>query len=182
MQQWSVRVVAQYDEVDGARATAAFETLEKWHPSGQWVLDPVARTWAARLEKEANSAVLAIEFAMAHIDAVLAASRLPRRAVVEVAVSRTDVREQVGSTHQPLTDAASAVIGVPVEHALVDLVGAGEVLALLGISKQRLYQLRAANRFPVPLTELVSGPIWQRSVIESYAANRRPPGRPRKPA
>jgi predicted DNA-binding transcriptional regulator AlpA len=182
MQQWRVRVVARYDDEDAARAAAAFEAIRSLAPNGGWLLDPNRQTWTVARTEEANSALLAIEFAMAHIEDVLARSALPRRAVLELAATRVDAIEASHPASRAIVDALAGEMPTPDIQPLVDLVGAGEVLALLGISKQRLYQLRAANRFPDPLIELVSGPIWHRSVIESYGATRRPPGRPRKAA
>jgi hypothetical protein len=44
-----------------------------------------------------------------------------------------------------------------------------EVLDILGVSKQRLHQLRSGGRFPLPMLELKSGPLWMRPAIERWA-------------
>lgn len=61
------------------------------------------------------------------------------------------------------------------------LIGAQEVCDLLGISRQRLHELRRLpGRFPIPSAELAAGPVWTRTTIEEYATKRnRRPGRPR---
>lgn len=64
-----------------------------------------------------------------------------------------------------------------------ELIGVTEVSELLGITRQRLHDLRRLpGRFPTPSSELSSGPVWTRSAIEAYSAawNRRP-GRPAMP-
>jgi hypothetical protein len=62
-----------------------------------------------------------------------------------------------------------------------DVVGAGEVLGILGISKQRLHQLRSEGRFPRPIRELSCGPLWLRPAVEAFGALPRPAGRPPTP-
>jgi predicted DNA-binding transcriptional regulator AlpA len=60
-----------------------------------------------------------------------------------------------------------------------DLVGTTEVAEMLGVSRQRIHELRKADRFPLPMIELAAGPIWLRSAVTAYEErwNRRP-GRP----
>jgi hypothetical protein len=53
-----------------------------------------------------------------------------------------------------------------------DLVGAGEVLVILNISKQRLSQLRTAGDFPEPIATLSGVPIWLRMTIEAFGEHR----------
>jgi hypothetical protein len=58
------------------------------------------------------------------------------------------------------------------------LVGTAEVAELLGVSRQRIHELRKADRFPEPMIELAAGPIWLRPAIEKWDAERdRRPGR-----
>ena len=49
------------------------------------------------------------------------------------------------------------------------LLGAQEVASALGVSRQRFHQLRQSGRFPVPVEELGSGPVWLGSVVETFA-------------
>ena len=56
------------------------------------------------------------------------------------------------------------------DHAVEsELVGAAEIAALLGVSRQRVDQLSRHQDFPEPLTELASGRIWTRQSIEEWA-------------
>lgn len=60
-----------------------------------------------------------------------------------------------------------------------DLVGAQEAADLLGVSRQRLYQLRADGRFPEPMIELAATPVWLRAAVEQWVERwDRRPGRP----
>ena len=61
-----------------------------------------------------------------------------------------------------------------------DLVGTTEVAELLGVTRQRIHELRKAGRFPEPMVELAAGPIWLRPAIESFDKQwERKVGRPR---
>jgi hypothetical protein len=53
-------------------------------------------------------------------------------------------------------------------EAVPGLLGAQEAATALGVSRQRFHQLRQSGRFPVPLAELRSGPVWSRSIVESF--------------
>ena len=60
-----------------------------------------------------------------------------------------------------------------------DIVSAAEAADILGISRQRLHQLRRHPRFPAPLYQLRTGPLWTRDAIEWFAGVwDRKPGRP----
>lgn len=60
-----------------------------------------------------------------------------------------------------------------------ELAGLAEAAEILGVSKQRVTELRAQPAFPEPLAELKSGPVWTRDSIEEFAVTRRrQPGRP----
>lgn len=59
------------------------------------------------------------------------------------------------------------------------LVGASEVAALLGVSRQRVHQLREHEGFPVPLVEVAMGLLWdERAVLKFDRDWARRPGRP----
>jgi predicted DNA-binding transcriptional regulator AlpA len=66
-------------------------------------------------------------------------------------------------------------------EALPELLGTREITDLLGLSRQRLHELRASGRFPRPSLELASGPVWLRSVVETFEErwDRRPGRRKR---
>lgn len=60
-----------------------------------------------------------------------------------------------------------------------EMLGVSEVAELLGVSKQRVSELRERGRLPVPFTELRAGPIWPRPAIERFLERwDRKPGRP----
>lgn len=64
------------------------------------------------------------------------------------------------------------------EPTLPQVVSAPEVGELLGVSRQRVHQLRSAAAFPAPLYELRAGPIWDVRAVEHFAATwERKPGR-----
>lgn len=64
-----------------------------------------------------------------------------------------------------------------------DLVGSQEAVAMLGITRQRLHELRSTGRFPVPLLEVAATPLWARSGIEAFLDRwDRRPGRRRSAA
>ena len=59
---------------------------------------------------------------------------------------------------------------------LPELVAGPEIGELLGITRQRVFQLQATDNFPAPLVRLRTGPVWDRRAIEAYAhaTERRP--------
>ncbi|QDQ96706.1 hypothetical protein [Tomitella fengzijianii] len=66
---------------------------------------------------------------------------------------------------------------------LPELMSAPEVGDLLGVSRQRVHQLRHTAHFPLPLVELRTGPIWDAAAIRKFAADwDRKPGRPARRA
>ena len=61
--------------------------------------------------------------------------------------------------------------------------GVSEVAELLGVSRQRIAELRARPDFPEPVAELAAGPIWRVSSLNRFLEQwPRRPGRPRKAA
>ena len=62
-----------------------------------------------------------------------------------------------------------------------ELIGLSEIAAILGVSKQRVGQLRARADFPVPVAELAAGPVWHREMLDRFIrAWPRRAGRPAK--
>ncbi|MET3426938.1 putative DNA-binding transcriptional regulator AlpA [Actinoplanes tereljensis] len=53
------------------------------------------------------------------------------------------------------------------------LAGAHEVKELLGVSRQRVYQLAAKADFPKPVAALAQGKVWLLGDIERWLAGRR---------
>lgn len=60
------------------------------------------------------------------------------------------------------------------------LLGSQEAAEALGVSRQRLAQIRQAKPdFPSPVTELAAGPVWTRDAIDAFLETwERKPGRP----
>jgi hypothetical protein len=59
------------------------------------------------------------------------------------------------------------------------LYGTSEVTDVLGITRQRLHQLRHGGQFPEPIAEIAAGPVWLRPAIDGFVATwNRTPGRP----
>lgn len=50
-----------------------------------------------------------------------------------------------------------------------ELVGSSEVGDMLGVTPQRVNQLRHTRRFPRPLVQLRCGPIWRAEDIRAFA-------------
>lgn len=48
------------------------------------------------------------------------------------------------------------------------LVGVAEVAEILGVSPQRVHQLRKREDFPAPLVKLAAGYVWERVAIEQW--------------
>jgi hypothetical protein len=58
--------------------------------------------------------------------------------------------------------------------------GVTEVARELGVSRQRVSELRARPGFPAPIVELAAGPVWKASSLRRFLDSwERKPGRPR---
>lgn len=81
--------------------------------------------------------------------------------------------EATGLRVQTVTDQDTA--GVP------PLLGLTEVGRLLGVTKQRVTQLRSRQDFPAPVAALASGPVWTEPSLRHFVDgwDRTPGGRPR---
>jgi len=61
--------------------------------------------------------------------------------------------------------------------------GVTEIAKLLGVSRQRVSELRSRPDFPSPIAELAAGPVWTRRSLNHFIESwPRRPGRPRKTA
>ena len=56
-----------------------------------------------------------------------------------------------------------------------DLLGAAEIAALLGVSRQRVTQLTHSPGFPDPVLRLKMGALWAGQAVRDWAAQHRPP-------
>ncbi len=61
--------------------------------------------------------------------------------------------------------------------------GVTELARTLGVSRQRIAELRARPDFPAPAADLAAGPVWRGSTLQRFVQGwDRRPGRPRRPA
>ena len=59
--------------------------------------------------------------------------------------------------------------------------GVTEVAGLLGVSRQRVSELRSSGTLPAPVAELAAGPVWRVSTLRRFIETwERKPGRPRR--
>ena len=47
--------------------------------------------------------------------------------------------------------------------------GVAEIAELLGVTRQRIHQLRQLEGFPEPTSVLAIGPVWESAVVERWA-------------
>lgn len=109
-----------------------------------------------------------------------------------------DMLRDVAGRAIELFEAACVKVGVPVtgmanveitteRYLELDLArepetfaGLHEVAELLGVSKQRVSELRRRADFPAPVAVLAAGPVWAVSSLDRFLAGwHRQPGRPR---
>ncbi|MDE0778276.1 MAG: DNA-binding protein [Nocardioides sp.] len=50
-----------------------------------------------------------------------------------------------------------------------DLMGVTEIAELLGLTRQRVHQLRQSEDFPRPVADISAGSIWERADVEAWA-------------
>jgi hypothetical protein len=63
------------------------------------------------------------------------------------------------------------------------LLGAQEIADELGVSRQRVHQLRSHPQFPAPLVDVAMGALWDERAIQKFAREwSRKSGRPAAPA
>jgi hypothetical protein len=74
---------------------------------------------------------------------------------------------------RPPTPAGRLLHAEPEEFA-----GVSEVAALLGVSRQRVAELRRTDGFPEPIAHLAAGPIWCVAMLQRFVDEwpRRPGG------
>jgi hypothetical protein len=85
--------------------------------------------------------------------------------------------DDLGEAHANAWERAEAELDKP---TLPDLVSSVEAAEILGVSRQRVSELRRRKDFPEPVYELRTGPLWIRAGIERFNERwDRKPGRPR---
>jgi predicted DNA-binding transcriptional regulator AlpA len=61
------------------------------------------------------------------------------------------------------------------------IVGVAEIKDLIGVSRQRVYQMAKKPDFPRPYATMAQGQVWQTGEIEAWIAEHRDPAK-RRPA
>lgn len=164
--EWDVTVDLDVDE--GRPLEEIADDLVGLLSGAEGVVSIVRSTLAIALTVDAADANTAVTRATERILGALATLRLPsasaRARIVGVAAKRADI--------------AAAELDHP---TFPEMLGLSEVAALLGVSKQRIAELRTTGRLPMPIADLRAGPVWPKPAIERWlAAWERKPGRPRK--
>lgn len=114
-------------------------------------------------------------------DDALSALRLAGEAVTTAAKQRDIEPGPLAGSRAVTWERAEAELDEP---NYPDIVSAVEAADILHVSRQRVHQLWKDNpRFPTPLYELRTGPLWVRAGIEKFDREwERKPGRPSKPS
>lgn len=110
-------------------------------------------------------------------DDALSALRLAQEAVTDAAKRHGITPGTVADARAVTWERAEAELDTP---NYPDIVSAVEAADILHVSRQRVHQLWKDNpRFPTPLYELRTGPLWVRAGIEKFDQEwERKPGRP----
>lgn len=105
------------------------------------------------------------------VDALAIASESLQRSLERAGIGRLPIAHAEVLTE----DYQDAMLAQPrPEYA-----GVAEVARILGVSKQRVYELRAREDFPKPVAELAAGPVWNRAALNHFIASwDRKPGPP----
>ncbi len=116
----------------------------------------------ARMSIQASDPTEALEAAITALEKAFVDAGIPDR---PIAYAEVMTEEQLD---QQLAEPATEFAGV------------AELAEILGVSKQRVYELRSRPDFPKPIAELAAGPVWNRASLNHFIANwTRKPGRPR---
>ncbi|MEU4564391.1 AlpA family phage regulatory protein [Actinoplanes sp. NPDC023936] len=83
--------------------------------------------------------------------------------------------------HLSVAQIATIAVEVIKGHGKQRLMGAAEVRARLGVSRQRVYQLINRPDFPEPYAVMVAGRFWEESAVEAWIQVHRPTRSPDQP-
>ena len=140
--------------------------------------------WTVQMELDSDPdsvGVDQLEDALSRYDATV--SRIPGEGVLVVAHNAADsMLRAAADVERAVLDVAGAVAVLSLtlmpeqihearadRPTLPQLVSSPEVAEMLGVSRQRVHQLRASANFPAPLFELRTGPIWDVRAIARFA-------------
>ena len=159
---WSVFVKAQGEDPDGRLVTG--ERLE---------------AFAERLRDHDG----VVGGGADHYDAQLSLQGADLAEVVRAALGVFAwAREAVGLPGWPFVELEAkteALLDVELSKPpFPEVVGATEAARMLGVSRQRLYQLAKRDDFPPPMVQLAAGPVWLTNSIRAFEGSwDRRPGR-----
>jgi len=158
--------------------TAAMSDSSEWVVTASYAIDPpldVMDEWSEQFDASV--------------------SRVPDRGVVDVTVyAPGDLHpiDVLAKFIDPINDVISAELaGVEIVResewqrraeapTIPELMSAAEIAEELGITRQRVHQLRSTEAFPAPLAELRGGAVWDAAAVRKFAQDwERKPGRPR---
>ncbi len=169
MREWTIYIEAMAPE--GAEASTPADVV------ASALMDQLAdngasasadeRSWSIQFLVEAESSPEAADQGRELIDKAVASAGLPDWPLVRLEAVWTDL-----------------VARKLLESPLPQLLGTHEVAAALGVSRQRFHELRTSGRFPEPIAELRSTPLWLRSAVDAFLEgwDRRPGRRGRGPS
>ena len=159
---WSVFVKAQGEDPGGGAVTS--ERLEAFAERllpHHGVVGGGGGAYDAQFSLEGDDLAAVVAAALAVFDEARAAVGLPAWPYAELE-ARTEV-------------ALDAELAKP---PFPEVVGATEAARMLGVSRQRLYQLAERDDFPPPMVQLAAGPVWLTDSIRAFERSwDRRPGR-----
>jgi len=159
---WSIFVKAQGDDPDGpVMTTERLEAFAERLRSHHGVVGGGGDHYDAQLSLEGDHLAEVVTAALAVFAEARAAVGLPAWPYVEL---------------EAKTEAAlNAELSKP---PFPEVVGATEAARMLGVSRQRLYQLAERDDFPPPMVQLAAGPVWLTNSIRAFERDwDRRPGR-----
>lgn len=164
MDDWTVYIAAEAPEDESADPDEQIERADVLMDLlGDLAAVPAAnsKSWSVYVSLDAPSAEAATVTATEAIAKAADKAELPLWPIVRIETVRSR-----------LLDSENSQPNFP------DIVGSQEVTELLGITRQRLHELRTTGRFPEPMMHLAATPVWMRAAIDAFAASwDRRPGR-----
>jgi predicted DNA-binding transcriptional regulator AlpA len=92
--------------------------------------------------------------------------------IIDAMSDASDLIAQVVKLLDPLDENLVTVSVSPDQLANTQFVGLGEVSTIMGVSKQRIYQLAKRSDFPQPAFRLKATPVWRRADIHKFERQR----------
>jgi predicted DNA-binding transcriptional regulator AlpA len=162
---WSVFVKAQGEDPDGgAVTTERLEAFAERLVPHHGVVGGGRDAYDAQFSLDGDDLAGVVTAALAVFDGARAAVGLPAWPYVELE-TKTEAALDAELARPPFPE----------------VVGATEAARMLGVSRQRLYQLAERDDFPPPMVQLAAGPVWLTDSIRAFEGgwDRRPGRRAR---